>query len=89
MHRRILGGPKGESLALHLRHGAGWVTVLAHARPFRNRWIGERDHARWLAALVGGRGGKEVLFVAASTGSFLWHALGSMDGWRWSLWLCA
>ena len=46
-------GPKGESLALHLRHGSGWVTLLAHARPFRNRWIGERDHARWLAALVG------------------------------------
>lgn len=69
-------GPKGESLALHLRHGSGWVTLLAHARPFRNRWIGERDHARWLAALVGGRGGKEVLFVAASTGSFfgmLWE----------------
>lgn len=69
-------GPKDESLALHLRHGSGRVTVLAHARPFRNRWIGERDHARWLAALVGGGGGKEVLFVAASTGSFfglLWQ----------------
>ena len=69
-------GPKDEALALHLRHGSGWVTVLAHARPFRNRWIGERDHARWLAALVGGRATKEVLFVAASTGSFfglLWE----------------
>lgn len=69
-------GPKDESLALHLRHGSGRVTVLAHARPFRNRWIGERDHARWLAALVGGGGSKEVLFVAASTGSFfglLWQ----------------
>jgi hypothetical protein len=64
-------GSKNESLALHLKHGMGSVTVLAHARPFRNRWIGERDHARWLAALVGEGGTKEVLFVAATLGSFL------------------
>lgn len=64
-------GSKNESLALHLRHGMGSVTLLAHARPFRNRWIGERDHARWLAALVGENNTKEVLFVAAATGSFL------------------
>jgi len=69
-------GPKNESLALHLRHGMGTVTLLAHARPFRNHWIGEHDHARWLSALVGENGSKEVLFVAASTGSFfglLWQ----------------
>lgn len=64
-------GSKNESLALHLKHGMGSVTVLAHARPFRNRWIGERDHARWLAALAGEHGTKEVLFVAATSGSFL------------------
>jgi len=64
-------GSKNESLALHLQHGQGSVTLLAHARPFRNRWIGERDHARWLAALVGQNGPQEVLFVAAATGSFL------------------
>lgn len=72
-------GAKNESLALHLRHGMGTVTLLAHARPFRNHWIGDHDHARWLSALVGENGSKEVLFVAASTGSFfglLWQ-----DGW--------
>jgi len=63
-------GPKDESLALHLRHGMGMVTLLAHARPFRNHWIGDKDHARWLSALVGEHGSKEVLFVAATTGSF-------------------
>ena len=63
-------GPKDESLALHLRHGMGMVTLLAHARPFRNHWIGDKDHARWLSALVGEHGFKEVLFVAATTGSF-------------------
>jgi hypothetical protein len=69
-------GSKNESLALHLRHGMGTVTLLAHARPFRNHWIGERDHARWLSALVGEHGSKEVLFVSATTGSFfglLWQ----------------
>ncbi len=69
-------GPKSESLALHLQHGMGRVTVLAHARPFRNRWVGERDHARWLAALAGEGGDDQVLWVAAATGSFfglLWQ----------------
>jgi hypothetical protein len=69
-------GSKNESLALHLRHGMGTVTLLAHARPFRNHWIGEHDHARWLSALVGESGSKEVLVVSASTGSFfglLWQ----------------
>lgn len=68
-------GLKNESLALHLNHGRGAVTLLTHARPFRNHWIGERDHAGWLSALVGG-GGKDVLFVAATEGSFfdlLWQ----------------
>jgi hypothetical protein len=69
-------GSKSESLALHLRHGMGTVTLLTHARPFRNHWIGERDHARWLSALVGENGSKEVVFVSATTGSFfglLWQ----------------
>ena len=69
-------GSKNESLALHLQHGMGSVTLLTHARPFRNRWIGTRDHARWLSALVGDSGTREVLFVSASTGSFfglLWQ----------------
>ena len=69
-------GSKNESLALHLQHGMGRVTLLAHARPFRNHWIGERDHARWLSALVGEHGSKELLFVSTSSGSFfglLWQ----------------
>ncbi|MDB6005725.1 MAG: hypothetical protein JWR15_2712 [Prosthecobacter sp.] len=69
-------GSKNESLALHLQHGMGSVTLLAHARPFRNRWIGEKDHARLLAALVGEQGSKEVLFVSNTTVSFfglLWQ----------------
>ena len=69
-------GSKNDSLALHLKHGMGSVTLLAHARPFRNHWIGERDHASWLSALVGENGAKEVVFVASTSGSFfglLWQ----------------
>lgn len=69
-------GPENKSLALHLRHGMGGVTLLAHARPFRNRYMGEHDHAPLLAALVGEHASREVLFVANSTGSFfglLWQ----------------
>ena len=69
-------GSKNESLVLHLKHGMGSVTLLAHARPFRNRWIGERDHARWLSALVNENSAKEVLIVSATSGSFfglLWQ----------------
>ncbi|WP_395740820.1 DUF4350 domain-containing protein [Prosthecobacter sp.] len=73
-------GSKNESLALHLKHGMGAVTLLVHARPFRNHWIGEHDHARWLAALVGEYGTKEVLFLSHSSETFfglLW-----MHGWK-------
>jgi hypothetical protein len=69
-------GSKNESLALHLKHGMGAVTLLVHARPFRNHWIGEHDHARWLAALVGEYGAREVLFLSHSSESFfglLWQ----------------
>lgn len=73
-------GSKNDSLALHLKHGMGSVTLLAHARPFRNHWIGEHDHASWLSALVGENARKEVLFVASTSGSFfgmLWQ-----HGWK-------
>lgn len=72
-------GPLKKSLALHLQHGMGQITLLSHARPFRNHWIGEYDHARWLVALVGDQGSKEVVFVASSAGSFL--ALLWKHGW--------
>ena len=72
-------GSKNESLALHLQHGMGSVTLLVHARPFRNHWIGARDHARWLSALVGEHGSKEVVFGSTISGSF--YGLLWQHGW--------
>jgi len=63
-------GKKNTAAALHLMRGAGRITVLAHARPFRNRWLEEYDHARWLAELVGGDAERQVHFVAGATASF-------------------
>ncbi len=47
-----------------VRAGAGRVSVLVDARPLRNRWIDEHQHAEFLLALIGStkRGGY-VVFV--------------------------
>jgi hypothetical protein len=71
-------GERENAAAVHLEHGLGYVTVLTHARPFRNRWLTEHDHAEWLDALIAGGNdrAREVFFVAAATASFtdlLWE----------------
>jgi hypothetical protein len=47
---RTRGGE--PTLMTSLRLGEGRLTVLADARPFRNRWIAEKQHADLLKALV-------------------------------------
>ncbi|MEI7954053.1 MAG: DUF4350 domain-containing protein [Verrucomicrobiota bacterium] len=44
--------------------GAGRVSVLVDARPLRNRWIGEHQHAEFLLALIkSNKRGGHVVFV--------------------------
>jgi hypothetical protein len=60
---------------LSLKHGSGRVTLLNHAQPFRNRYLGDADHAKWLNLLVG-KDWKDVRFVLGFGGSFwalLWE----------------
>lgn len=64
------GGTKNKTFILSLAHGLGRVTLLNHARPLRNRYIGERDHARWLMALVG-LDAERVEFVIGMEKSFM------------------
>ncbi len=72
-------GDKGDPSLASFRLGRGRVTVLANARPFRNRWIGEHDHAELLAALVDlGRGG-EAWFLNGMRTQF-WKMLWE-QGW--------
>lgn len=82
----VVGTTKAAA-ALHLIRGGGRITVLTHARPFRNRWLGEHDHARWLSALVGEDDVHQVHFVAAATASF-WSLLWE-HGWMAILTLAA
>lgn len=68
-------GPPAKAGALSLRHGAGRITVLSHARPLRNRHLDEHDHARWLAELVGPepRRVEFILAVQRNFWSLLWE----------------
>jgi hypothetical protein len=86
-------GPLDKATALGLRHGSGRITLLNHARPFRNRYIGDADHAAWLLALAG-EYPQNVMFVLALEGSFwtlLWAkgwmvvaGIGALTGfWLW------
>ncbi|MEM9236801.1 MAG: DUF4350 domain-containing protein [Verrucomicrobiota bacterium] len=44
---------EGERVMIESRSfGEGRVTFVAEARPFRNRWIGEHDHAELLLAIA-------------------------------------
>jgi hypothetical protein len=56
---------------LTLAFGDGRITVISHAKPFRNRYIGEKDHARLLWAILNLHPGDSVWFVIGGRTS-LW-----------------
>lgn len=60
---------KDKTMALSLHYGSGRVTVLNHARPLRNRYLDENDHARWLLALIGEEP-RHVQFIVSMQQSF-------------------
>lgn len=60
---------KEKTMALSLHYGSGRITVMNHARPLRNRYLDENDHARWLLALVGDEP-KHVQFIVSMQQSF-------------------
>lgn len=68
---RIVEEGGRESSLVELEYGDGLVTVLSDARPLRNRYLGEQDHAELLHALVSasGRPGR-VAFVRGAGVSF-------------------
>jgi len=63
------GGKSDKTTALHLHYGLGNVTVLNHARPLRNRYIDENDHAQWFIDLLG-EDAEHVQFIVSLEGSF-------------------
>lgn len=70
------GVGSGEHRFVSIKHGSGRVSVLADARPLRNRYLGYADHAGFLAGLVElSRPGKVVFSSGEGDGFFsmLWR----------------
>ena len=67
-------GDKDEPSMVSFSFGSGRVSILAHAQPFRNRYIGNHDHAGMLSALLSLGVADEVWFLDGVRVSF-WRML--------------
>ena len=90
----ILAWKDGEVALASFRHGAGSISIAAHAEPFRNRHLGDGDNAWLLLRLVGHPTGGEVWFLNGVQVSFfgmLWEhgwmallaAAALLAAWLW------
>jgi hypothetical protein len=68
--QEYLAGQADAAHLLSLRHGSGRITLLPHARPLRNRYLGTADHGQLLDALAG-HTPTHARFVIGLNGSFL------------------
>lgn len=66
-------GDAAQTTFLGLKQGYGRVTVFTHARPIRNRYLDENDHARWLLHLTGAAP-QTVQFIITQEADF-WQLL--------------
>ncbi|MCB1212166.1 MAG: DUF4350 domain-containing protein, partial [Verrucomicrobiales bacterium] len=64
-------GETDNAYLLGLRSGRGRVTLLNHARPLRNRYLGEHDHAALLYAMVSATEAWDMIFIMGAEKSFL------------------
>ena len=74
-----VGGGGGARSFVSAPYGGGRLTLVADARPFRNRRLGEADHAPLLAALAAASGPGAVVIVLGTDVSF-WR-LAWAAGW--------
>ena len=73
---KIIAGDADKPAIASFPRGAGRVTVVAQSHPFRNRYIGEGDHAWLLDLLVGQNNSDAVWFLRGTRQSFasmLWE----------------
>ncbi len=68
----------GEEPALFasIELGLGRLSVLADARPLRNRWIGEHEHAAFLMSLIDHSDYEGAVVFLRGTGVSFWAMLG-------------
>jgi hypothetical protein len=71
----VHGGAPGVFASL--KRGDGRITVITDARVFRNRWIGEKEHAGLLAALIEATEFEGAVGFLRGSGLSLWGLLGN------------
>lgn len=71
----VAGKGKKSGVFASIKRGEGRMTVLTDARLFRNRWIGDKDHAALLDALIQVSDEGNIGFLRGS-GLSLWGMLG-------------
>lgn len=66
----------GESLIfMSEESGEGRITVVCDGRIFRNRWIGDHEHAALLSALIEATGNEGIVGFMRASGLSLWEML--------------
>ena len=59
-----------------VQHGDGRITVLTDSRIFRSRWIGDREHASLLRALIESSPNDGTVMFVRGTGISFWGLIG-------------
>lgn len=75
-HARVSAGDEPPGVFTSLPSGEGRISVLTDARLFRNRWIGEKDHAALLDALISISEYEGSIGFIRGSGLSLWGLLG-------------
>lgn len=75
-----VGGGKNRRLMGWTEYGEGLITVMVDARPFRNRYIGDHDHAALLLAIVEASPYEGSVVIVRDAALSLWALLWK-HGW--------
>ena len=67
----VVAGEPSRAVLASAPRGAGRVTILTSAQPWRNKWISEHDHAELLEAVVSLGSVDSVVFVNSGRVTFL------------------
>jgi hypothetical protein len=74
LNHDVLAGSGDSAILVSAPHYSGRITLLASAMPFRNRWIGDADHAAIFYEITRLQPANTVLFISKSRMN-LWQML--------------
>jgi hypothetical protein len=72
---RVVAGDGEPGVFASVKRGEGRMTVITDGRIFRNRWIGDHEHAALLAALIGATEFEGTVGFLRGSGLSLWGLL--------------